>query len=126
MTSHHYCRQEKKGTNKFLNGKEICGMVMCHLCIFGWPGRSEGYRGCCKSCKETQSTESVSSATKSSTITKATIQRRRTVKKQTPKTKSVNKSLAPTKKPTMRKKRPATSAISVSSRSRNTRNRTKR
>ena len=125
MTSHHYCRQERKGSNKFLNGKEICGRVMCHLCIFGWPGRSEGYRGCCKSCKEMQSNDEVSSTSKSTTISKSLTQRKRTVKKQTPKSKSVNKSLPPTKKTTARKKRQA-SVISLPSRGRTTRTRTKR
>ena len=57
VKSHHYCRLERKGSNKFLKNKEICGNVMCHLCIFGWPGQQETYRGECKVCKEVKAKE---------------------------------------------------------------------
>ena len=51
-SSHHYCREERSGTNTYLRGKEVCGKIMCHLCILEWPGSSEEYRGVCVECKE--------------------------------------------------------------------------
>ena len=38
----------------FFEGREICGKVMCHLCVFGWPDANETYRSLCKGCKEGQ------------------------------------------------------------------------
>lgn len=52
QSSHHYCREERSGTNTYLRGKEVCGKIMCHLCILEWPGSSEEYRGVCVECKE--------------------------------------------------------------------------
>ena len=51
QTSTHYCRHSQKGTGCFIDGKEVCGHIMCTLCVIGWDGEAETFRGICKECK---------------------------------------------------------------------------
>ena len=46
----HYCCENQKGTGCYINGKEVCGHIMCTLCVIGWDGEAEKFRGTCKEC----------------------------------------------------------------------------
>ena len=54
QTSTHYCRVNQNGTGCYIDGKEVCGHIMCTLCVLGWDGEAELFRGKCKECASAQ------------------------------------------------------------------------